>query len=808
MRRYISFRIDIILITIGLSLTVQCSPKKSSDDTPKVPDAQEVNPPIEVSEDKSSLAKYYALEHLKEWYPERILPPLFDYTMDLTSKSVIDLWLLRNEIFARNGYLFDDAVLRGYFRQFKWYQPIFDVPDFKVQLTKQEQDFVNKVLKLERELPADRYVRSGGYQMINVDHIYNQSQFKEVPAELIKMLADKNFAVVPGQHEQLFHVYDKNHYEYIPNFITTDLYLQVLHKHFSSILQKIEENKFTPLLTDLLKDAYLQSLQFEKEAQDEMLKRASQWSTTYLAIGYSLITDKMQKVSPEMDAIYKSEARKIVKADGTGSDFLKTDLLQYSQFKPRGNYTKTKELGYYFRCVKWLNTAPIYLDNDERLLSAVLIASFIRRSPRLLQSFQTFQEALKFIVGDEDTISLAHLISILSAEEANNPALLNDPQKLKVLREKLLALKIDKIKPKGGDQSTSDELNKPVLLFTAGRYTFDAEILSRLIHVTNPEPKRPFPKGLDVFAAFGDREAENILINEYKEGQQWKAYPDSLAKLKAQFNAPRDWDRNIYCKTFDAINALQSTDSRYPLFMKTPFWQRKNLITSLAAWSELKHDMLLYAERPYAAQAGEGGGPPPPQHVSYVEPNVPFWKKALALIKLQEQTLSKMNLLEDKTQEINRELKEIGDLLLTVSEKELANENVSKEEMDKLDWLGGQLEYLTFRIFDSDHLPEKERLIALVADVYEYNGTCLEEAVGLVDEIYVLAEINGRPYLTKGAMFSYYEFNSAQPLTDEEWQTQLISGSGKTPARPSWTEGITIRTRSLESKPGYSFLNN
>jgi len=46
-------------------------------------------------------------------------------------------------------------------------------------------------------------------------------------------------------------------------------------------------------------------------------------------------------------------------------------------------------------------------------------------------------------------------------------------------------------------------------------------------------------------------------------------------------------------------------------------------------------------------------------------------------------------------------------------------------------------------------LPEKERLVALVADVYQYNGEYLEEAVGMIDEIYVVTEINRKPCLTK-----------------------------------------------------------
>ena len=237
--------------------------------------------------------------------------------------------------------------------------------------------------------------------------------------------------------------------------------------------------------------------------------------------------------------------------------------------------------------------------------------------------------------------------------------------------------------------------------------------------------------------------------------------------------------------------------------LKTPAWSKKNLSTSLAAWAELKHDMLLYAEQPYAAQAGQGGGPPPPLHVSYVEPNVAFWEKALDLLDFQEKQLARMDLLNENTRRIIEDLKEIGNVLLTVSRKQLANERITAKEFDYLSYLGGRIEYLTFRIFASDHLPEKERLVAVVADVYNYNGEYLEEAVGMVDEIYVVAEINGKPYLTKGAVFSYYEFTSESPLSDEEWRARVTSDQA--PDRPTWLKEIMVNAPSLESKPTYSF---
>lgn len=579
--------------------------------------------------------------------------------------------------------------------------------------------------------------------------------------------------------------------------------MQVLHKHFSSILRKIEETKFTPLLSQLLKSVYDESRKMEERAAYSQIKQASQWTTTYVAVAYTLLTGQTVAVPDDTNSAYKTELNRIRTAEGLGSDFLRSDLMEYSQFTPRGNYTSSPELENYFRCVKWLNTAPLFIDEDGGLLSAVLLASIIKQSSSDLATFQTFSSTIQFVVGEEDNLSLTHLVNLLTNDEANEPASFADAAKLTALRKKLEAVDPNKVNP----QMASDdgkETQRPTLVFTAGRYTFDAEILSKLVHVLRPDPRRPFPKGLDVFATLGSKEAENILINEFGEAKKWKDYPVVLAKLQNQFGQFVEWNKNIYSKTMEAINSLRTIDKRHPLFMKTPSWERKNLITSLAAWTELKHDMLLYAEQPYAAQAGEGGGPPPPQHIGYVEPNIAFWKKALELLALQERILQERDLLTEGIQGITDELKVIGNFLLTVSEKELRGEPLNAKEFDEISWMGGRIEYLTFKIFDSDHLPEKERLVSVVADVYRNNGTYLEEATGLADELYVVVEINGKPYLTRGTVFSYYEFNSGQPLTDEQWQKQLLEG--KAPTRPSWTNEITVRTNSLEAKEAYSLL--
>jgi len=51
------------------------------------------------------------------------------------------------------------------------------------------------------------------------------------------------------------------------------------------------------------------------------------------------------------------------------------------------------------------------------------------------------------------------------------------------------------------------------------------------------------------------------------------------------------------------------------------------------------------------------------------------------------------------------------------------------------------------------------------------------------------ADRGGKLYLTRGAVFSYYEFTSNKRITDEEWQAMLKEG--RQPALPDWTGSFT-----------------
>jgi hypothetical protein len=238
--------------------------------------------------------------------------------------------------------------------------------------------------------------------------------------------------------------------------------------------------------------------------------------------------------------------------------------------------------------------------------------------------------------------------------------------------------------------------------------------------------------------------------------------------------------------------------------MQTKAWDYKNLNTSLASWAELKHDAILYGEQPMSAECGDGG-PPAPVVVGYVEPNLKFWNKMAEMVSLTQKLLKKNDLLTPDIKGKTEQLSDYISFLIQVTKKELAKQPLTETEYQTIEYMGSSIEYFTLSVIDPDvHLDNwslvqgPDKSIAVVADIYTRNvmdcpkDGILHVATGNANNIYVVVEIGGYLYLTKGATFSYYEF--VQPLgtrlTDEEWQKMLEDK--KAPAIQEWMKGLII----------------
>jgi hypothetical protein len=386
--------------------------------------------------------------------------------------------------------------------------------------------------------------------------------------------------------------------------------------------------------------------------------------------------------------------------------------------------------------------------------------------------------------------------------------IINNEQQLAIVKEQLKKIGDEQTRIRPKFERTSH--NKICLM--PQRYQPDAEVLQEMVDYDSQPTKRATPKGLDVFAAMGVSAAEQLLMEEQRqrpltgEKPEWKDFTSQLKKMKLRMTEI-DWQETMATQWLNTLTVMNTEKAEgLPYFMATPEWQLKDLNAALASWAELKHDAILYAKQPMGAECG-GGGLPDPVVKGYVEPNIGFWKKAIELLDNTAKLLKEQHMMTPKIALATERIGEEVHFLLAISEKELAGTTPTDEEFDLLQCVGATLENISLDLIREpdqylmgwDDVQGADRKVALVADVYTANAdnnpekSILFEAVGAADEIYVVVEMDGCLYLTRGAVLSYREFT--QPLnmprlTDEEWQQQLEKNPRK--GVPEWMQRIIV----------------
>ena len=752
------------------------------------------------------------------------LNKLVDLNQDISRLSITELRVLRNSFYAREGYPFRDAFLRGVFQCTSWYDSLlwkrwekvedlinynesedyrnnYYKADAKVSMktTKAEQAFINKLLAREKELMKRNFVPSQSGYRVNMDNVVNNMQLKEYPAPLKDKLGRNGFAIVPARHNQLFQLYESNDYTNFPNFVTTDLYLQLYHLYFDCLLRDIEQQRLHDVVLKLC------------QRGQQLTATNNAWLKTYFDVGYALITGQKGAVGTVAEEVEKSTTY-----EADMSEFLgcKEIPFQYPLFRPRGHYTRNDTLKTYFHAMMWLQTVPFGTDVPSQLQNAIILADLVGRDAQMQQLYQQLFEPMTWLFGTPDNITIMQVYDLMKGRKASE--LLKDKKAMDQLRREIesLAQKQTRIKPKF-QFSSPYKIN-----LLPQRYMPDGEVLQEMVDYDNRPTKRAMPKGLDVMASMGVASAERILLDELKEAQQWDGFVAALSKMKQRMKEI-DWQQTISNRWMDAVKTLHEICDGYPYFMLTPEWQKKDLNAALASWAELKHDAILYAKQPFGAECG-GGGPPEPVVTGYVEPNVKFWRKAISLLDATADVLERHHLTTEKGKRATQRLREEAQFLLRVSQEELAGKKLDEADYDALKHIGATFENISLDLVRDEEqylmgwndVEGTDRKVALIADVYTANSlnnpekSVMYVAVGLADEIYCVVEIDGYLWLMRGAVLSYRETRRALDilrLTDEEWQKNLETYPDE--GRPSWMQDIMVPLKPLEvPKPDESYF--
>ena len=752
---------------------------------------------------------------------DTVLPQSIDLKQDISHLSFQELRLLRSYPYAIHGYHFMEADINAFFSaNTKWYNNLvndiyWDAEEGKgkfaesyeeVNLTPEEKAFVDRIDARMTELRQHQFIQRDSYYLGNTNNIVNLFQFKDIDKEILEKLQQNNFVITKGNNLQLFHAYEENDYRQVPNFITTDLYLQAFHMYFSYILKSLEKQHIIPTLEMLCRSFNAACIKLAEQTEDESLKDMAEHAATFYAIPYYLLTNKTLTVPSKYETEYQEEIEHINKQEDNFSDFLsyKDAYFPYSLFKPRGHYTREPQLQAYFKAMMWLQTACFCREQQEQLKRSIFQAAVlctyksIDQTP-LIKLYQHIYTPLTFLMGEADNLSIFDIARIL---EKNNAIHIEDALTAGQI-EKVNQALIELAKHKNNIKPQIEITCRDKINFMPQRYLSDNEVIQKLVDV-NPNSQRAYPKGLDVFATFGTGTAESLLIDFYKEPNNWSEYSKELQQLKDKFKTSKSTQLSVYELWMKSLLTMQQTDKNNPGFMQTPEWGYKNLNTALASWAELKHDAILYGEQPMAAECG-GAGPPDPIVVGYVEPNLPFWRKMENILQATRLILQQNDCMTDDLKGKTDQLNDYVTFLIQVTEKELRGEKLTEPEYRTLEYMGSSIEYFTLSVVDPDlHLDDwslvqgPDKSIAIVADIYTRNirgcnkNGILHIATGNANNIYVVVEIEGNLYLTRGATFSYYEF--VQPLgtrlTDEEWQKMLEEK--KAPAVPEWMKSILI----------------
>lgn len=630
----------------------------------------------------------------------------------------------------------------------------------------------------------------------DLSNIENINQFGEFSEEQIALLVKNNFVVNPTDQEQLFYIYESNEYKNIPSFITTDSVLQVYHIFYDYTLRNLEEQKLLGMLEKLTERMLNNSIEVYENVTDKDIKSIQLKNIGFFTVAQLCLGNEVPKKVPQeaMD-IALEELNKINKHIGYQKSSLFPYELDYSQFTPRGHYTRTEDFERYFKAMMWYGQAPFplyYTENEERnieqTVQALLITYSLYNDEESFNLWQDIYEPTNFFVGNSDDLGPYEYVELLTSVYGQKPDLnkLMENKKIDQLYSLAKKLPEPKIKPKYTTVTTPAGKQ---FRFMGQRYVLDAEIIQELV-----EPiTRPVPSGLDVMGVLGSERAEKIQMQK-EINQYWDDYPKEFKRLKDKFSKMEDdeWQSNMYQGWLWTLKGLlKPYGEGYPSFMTNEAWVDKNLTTALASWSQLKHDTILYGKQS-AAEMGGGYAEP----LGYVEPNIEVYEKLLWLTRYSKENLKARDMLLDNVADKIEEFEELLEFLINCSVKELNNEVLTEDEYNTIVYYGGRLEALSSSFAgDIYHwfeiTSDTDRNMAVIADFHTIapnkysSGGYLEAAVGTANEIYVVVPIGGKLYLTRGAVFSFYEFISNERLTDERWQQMLKEGNS--PDMPEWT---------------------
>ncbi|MCD6489096.1 MAG: DUF3160 domain-containing protein [Desulfurococcales archaeon] len=619
------------------------------------------------------------------------------------------------------------------------------------------------------------------------------------PSVLESVLKEQGFAIIESRVDDLIGAYKYLDY---PKLVTVDSILYTYHVVFDNLLEDLEEKYFI---------SYLKShvmLMLEKEISEynnlpQELRGTIVEDALLYNIAYYLVLARILEIEPatsppqEAGELADKEIQLIESASSMDYSPLFGYLEDYTQYKPRGHYTRSEDLKKYFKAMMYMgrmmfNLYPRSGQSEElvnRLTVQAIILSWHINETRDEQGFSALDYWIKIylptvlIVGGSDDPSPMDYLGIslkVYGKESYN--LLLDNNLLDEFKKHVVNYTLSTGLTKIVSAPVYPE-EKPSLIgmrVMGQRFILDGYIHQLLCY--DEVPDKTLVYGLEIPAAFGSDRAWELL--EPVRERYGKPYEKQMMKAREIVeNVSIDtWFSSLYNAWLYTLKTLVEPPPDYmPPNMKTTAYIDKNLNTFLASWAQLRHDTILYAKQPYAVLTALIE----PRGIGWVEPMPKTYAVLYVLTEMSREGLKNMDLLDEVWEERLTKFSELLKNLYNISLKELSRTPISSEEADIIRYYHEQLEEII------NGLEKDPRIIA---DVFTDPNTMqvLEVGTGYFNKmVMIYQEPDGSLGIAVGFTMSYYEFYNPinQRLTDEEWQ-DILEKEHISP--PEWIQYLVL----------------
>lgn len=625
------------------------------------------------------------------------------------------------------------------------------------------------------------------------------------------LLRENLFFIAPGGSDEFYQIYETNRYDLDPSFVTVDSLMHTYHLYFSHLLKTTERTSLAAAVDRLGQLMLAASLEQAEQAKGTAWEDAAWRNVALFAVPASL-AGHWALVPEQVGELVDRETQLVEEAAGIATCDVTGVELDYSQFAPRGYYEGDEALERYFRVMMWYGQLS-YLQRDEDLdRSAALLTCALEGEA--LELWEALYAVTAFFAGASDDNGYYEYKPLLDeafGKDATTADLLASADgfaRFHELTETAKAPQINSI-PTDDEGTDADKLDSARSFRLMGqRFSLDAAIMQRLVYNQvgeNPDgAKRMLPDALDVPAALGSDEALAIL--EGRGATAFEGYADHMQTMRAGMaEAPADlWRASLYSQWLHTLQPLLNEESdAAPPFMRSQAWLRKDLLSYLGSYAELKHDTVLYAKQ---VMAEMGGGPEEERDDrGYVEPEPVVFGRLAALTQATAEGLAGYGMLGDEDATNLARLSDLADQLATIATKELAGELPTDDEFELIRSYGGQLEHFWQEVYkdeaDDEYFTSREFPAAVVTDIAtDPNGSCLELATGRVADLYVIVPIDGQLRIARGGVFSFYQFpwplndrltdSAWRQMLDDSWSSSGEVGSGNGIFPEDWTEGF------------------